>query len=160
MDQKTTTVLLRLSAGLWAVWGVFHLVLGIFLMAFTRNESPVGQLASLPMAVDISMMGQTSIYPVVPSLMQHAFNLAWIGAVITGGCVFVWKQRTSAVFFCALVGGLADVGYFLFVDLAGYAEPPGPQMTYISGGAIVLSSIAYFRGARPARLGASQEGHD
>jgi len=50
--------------------------------------------------------------------------------------------------FNAFLGGFADLGYFLFVDLAGYADPPGPQMTYICATAIALSLYAALR--RPA----------
>lgn len=38
------------------------------------------------------------------------------------------------------IGGLADLGYLLFVDLPGYVNFfPGTVMTFISGSAIVLS---------------------
>ena len=39
-----------------------------------------------------------------------------------------------------MVGGLADVGYLLFVDLPGYVNFfPGTVMTFVSGLAIILS---------------------
>ncbi len=39
-----------------------------------------------------------------------------------------------------MVGGLADLGYLLFVDLPGHVNFfPGTLMTFISGGAVVLS---------------------
>ncbi|MGB0493663.1 MAG: hypothetical protein ACPGHY_04775 [Paracoccaceae bacterium] len=39
-----------------------------------------------------------------------------------------------------LTGGLADVGYFLFLDLRGFVHFfPGTVMTLISGSAIMLS---------------------
>ena len=38
------------------------------------------------------------------------------------------------------IGGLADLGYLLFVDLPGYVNFfPGAVMTFVSGSAIVLS---------------------
>ena len=43
------------------------------------------------------------------------------------------------------VGGLADLGYFLFVDLGGFAMfVPGTVMTLISASAIVLSGWVWF----------------
>lgn len=45
----------------------------------------------------------------------------------------------------ALVGGLADLGYFLFLDLGGYVEfVPGTVMTIVSATAIIVSFTAYF----------------
>lgn len=46
----------------------------------------------------------------------------------------------TAVWVTALIGGLADIGYFLFVDLGGFVNfVPGTVMTLISAAAIVLS---------------------
>ncbi|MEL6309764.1 MAG: hypothetical protein AAFQ52_16600, partial [Chloroflexota bacterium] len=50
-----------------------------------------------------------------------------------------------AIFITAMVGGLADIRYFIFIDLGGYANfVPGTVMTIVSASAIVLSLIAYF----------------
>jgi hypothetical protein len=44
------------------------------------------------------------------------------------------------VLLAALVGGLADAGYFLFLDLGGFVHfVPGSVMTIFSGSAILLS---------------------
>ncbi len=49
------------------------------------------------------------------------------------------------MFLAALVGGLADVGYFLFLDLGGYVKfAPGTVMTIFSSVAIITSFVAYF----------------
>lgn len=46
----------------------------------------------------------------------------------------------TAISVSAMVGGLADLGYLIFVDFAGYATFfPGTLMTIIAGSAIVLS---------------------
>ncbi len=55
------------------------------------------------------------------------------------------KKSANAIFLCALVGGLADLGYFIFVDLEGLAPPVGTVMTLFSGGAIIFSFYAYFK---------------
>ncbi len=44
--------------------------------------------------------------------------------------------------------GLADFGCFIFVDLLGYADPLGPQMTYIMATAIALSLYVYVKADR------------
>jgi hypothetical protein len=60
--------------------------------------------------------------------------------------VFLYLEvKTQAIFLAALTGGLADLGYFLFLDLGGYVNfIPGTLMTLISGEAIVLSFYSYF----------------
>jgi hypothetical protein len=46
----------------------------------------------------------------------------------------------TAIWVTAMVGGLADLGYLLFVDLPGYVNFfPGTVMTLISASAIILS---------------------
>lgn len=60
---------------------------------------------------------------------------------------FIWRRSPPAIFIGALVGGLADVGYFLFLDLGGYVNfVPGTVMTLVSSSAIILSFGAYFSG--------------
>ena len=51
----------------------------------------------------------------------------------------------------ALVAGLADIGYFLFMDLGGFVHfVPGTLMTLICLTAIISSGIAYRRVAKSA----------
>ena len=55
---------------------------------------------------------------------------------------FVIKPRgvVVAMFLAGLVGGLADIGSFLFLDLGGFVNfVPGKVMTLISASAILLS---------------------
>ena len=135
---------LRVSAVLWAIWGLFHLsLLGIIVLL--SQEHPVGAFQAVPEVVGFDMFGMANRLAVIASLKQHAFNLGWIGAAVTVGSVFVWKKNVNAIFFCALLGGFADLGYFLFVDLPGFADPPGPQMTYICVAAIASSFYVYFK---------------
>jgi CHASE2 domain-containing sensor protein len=77
---------------------------------------------------------------------QHGFNLLWIGAVTTVCAAFLWRRSTPAIFLAAMVAGLADIGYFLFLDLGGYVNfVPGTVMTLICASAITLSFFARFR---------------
>ena len=76
---------------------------------------------------------------------QHGFNLLWIGVVTTICAFFVWKRSTSAIFLAALVAGLADIGYFLFMDLGGHVNfVPGTLMTLICA-AVIRPTIAEAR---------------
>ena len=50
----------------------------------------------------------------------------------------------TAIWVTAMVGGLADLGYLLFVDFPGYVNfVPGTIMTFVSGTAIVLSFLVW-----------------
>ena len=40
-------------------------------------------------------------------------------AVDRQGAVFIWRGSTVAIVLATLVGGLADAGYFIFVDDLG-----------------------------------------
>jgi len=77
---------------------------------------------------------------------QHGFNLFWIGIVTFISAFFVWKGNRNAIFLAAITGGLADLGYFLFMDLGGFVNfIPGTVMTIVSSLAIILSFYAYFK---------------
>ena len=77
---------------------------------------------------------------------QHGFNLLWIGIVTFVSAFFIWKGNKNAIFLAAITGGLADLGYFMFLDLGGYVNfIPGSLMTFVSGSAIILSFYAYFK---------------
>ena len=77
---------------------------------------------------------------------QHGFNLLWIGAVTTICAFFVWSGSKPAMLLAMLVAGLADIGYFLFMDLGGFVNfVPGTAMTLICLAAVVLSVIALSR---------------
>lgn len=78
---------------------------------------------------------------------QHGWNLAWFGVVTMVGAVFIWQKSAPAIFVTAMVGGLADLGYFLFLDLGGFVKfMPGTVMTIVSSLAIVLSVVAFYKG--------------
>ena len=87
-------------------------------------------------------------YPAAASaiIAQHGFNLFWIGLVTFISAFFVWKGNKNAIFLAAIVGGLADLGYFLFLDLGGFVKfVPGTIMTLVSASAIILSFYAHFK---------------
>ncbi|MGB0876055.1 MAG: hypothetical protein ACPGVY_13625 [Mycobacterium sp.] len=141
-------IALRVAAVLWFVWGVFHVIVGITVIQLLAGEHPEGALSSVPAVVDVEFFGTDSTFAIIASLQQNGFNLAWFGLIVTIASVFVWRVCKLAVVTSIVVGGLADLGYFLYVDLPGYAEPPGPQMTYIMVAAIGLSVYAYFTSDR------------
>ena len=85
---------------------------------------------------------------------QHGFNLGWIGAFTLIGAFYIWRGSVTAMFFTGIVGGLADVGYFVFMDLGGFVNfVPGTIMTLISSAAILLSVWAWTRTRAQSRNG-------
>ncbi len=154
---------LKVAAALWLVWGLVHLGAGTLSLSGTTQELVQNIADAVPaesLAVD---------YPAAAGaiLDQHAWNLAWFGAVAMIGAVFIWRENRTAIWVTALVGGLADVGYFLFLDLGGHVNfVPGTVMTIFSATAIVLSGWVWLatRGSQghemaPTTLGSTPGGN-
>ncbi|MEO0447198.1 MAG: hypothetical protein AAF191_14080 [Verrucomicrobiota bacterium] len=127
---------LRIAAVLWVIWGLVHTLAGVLILS--------GDTTSGFQAIADAVPPETLVmeYPAAVGgvLRQHAWNLAWFGLTTLVGSVFVWKGSWTGIWVTALVGGLADLGYFFFVDLAGFAKfVPGTIMTIVSALAIILS---------------------
>ena len=151
MSNSTTTILLRISAVLWVIWGLVHVLAG----AMTISSDTPQAVANIADAVDSESLNVAYPEAAGAVINQHGFNLLWIGAVTTICAVFVWRRSRTAIFLAALVAGFADIGYFLFMDLGGYVNfVPGTVMTLICATAVLLSFAACFRmrqndGSRP-----------
>ncbi len=133
--------LLRVSAALWLIWGLVHAFAGVMTIA---QDTPQAVQAIAdgtdPVLLEID-------YPDAAGAIinQHGFNLLWIGVVTTICAVFVWRGSAAAIFLAAITGGLADVGYFIFLDLGGFVNfVPGTVMTIFSATAIATSFYVYF----------------
>ncbi|MEL6105681.1 MAG: hypothetical protein AAFU85_06590 [Planctomycetota bacterium] len=128
--------MLKITAFLWVIWGLVHVLAGVMTISQDTPEAVQGIAdAVAPETLDV-------FYPDAAGAIinQHGFNLLWIGAVTTICAVFVWRRSKPAIFLAALVAGLADIGYFLFMDLGGHVHfVPGTVMTLICAAAIGLS---------------------
>lgn len=143
--QRLDSPLLKVAGVLWVIWGLVHVFAGVMTMALDTGAA----VAGIADAVDPKTLQMGYPDAVGAIVNQHGFNLAWIGLTTIVGGVFVWRGSKVAIFVSALVGGLADVGYFVFIDLGGYARfVPGTVMTLVSATAVVLSAYVYFRGER------------
>lgn len=127
---------LKAAAVLWVVWGLVHMLAGVLTIAQPAPDS-IGGVAD---AVDPAVF-HSSYHAATDALInQHGFNLFWIGLTTLVAAVFIWRKSRTAAWVAALVGGLADVGYFLFMDLGGHVNfMPGTLMTLVSGSAVVLT---------------------
>lgn len=145
-SKPTRSRLLIGAALLWLVWGAVHAFAGI--MTILGDTGPAMQ--AIADAVDPAVFQMELPEAAGAILNQHGFNLLWFGAVTMVCAWFIWRRNTAAIFIAALVSGLADLGYFLFLDLGGYVNfVPGTVMTLMSSAAIILSFVYYFH-TKPA----------
>ncbi len=142
-DRQPVNTLLRVAAGLWVIWGLVHMFAGIVTIGRDTPEAVQGIADDVePAVLDVA-------YPDAAGAIidQHGFNLLWIGAVTLVCAFFIWRRSLNAVLLAALVGGLADIGYFVFMDLGGYVNfIPGTLMTLVSASAIITSFTAAYLG--------------
>ncbi len=149
---SNTKLFLKISAVLWVIWGLVHMFAGIM----TISQDTPGAVAGIADAMDASQLADT-FHPAVGAIInQHGFNLLWIGAFTVVGGVYIWRHSIMAIFMTAIVGWVTDVGYFIYIDLGGFANfVPGTVMTIISTAAVVLSFWAYFTGMRTQKSDAA-----
>ncbi|GAB5555291.1 MAG: hypothetical protein Sapg2KO_48820 [Saprospiraceae bacterium] len=144
--MKNLSLLFKISAILWIIWGVVHIFAGVMTMKGVLTDDISASVSGIADAVNPETLQMQ--YPKAAGAIigQHGFNLFWIGIVTFICAFFVWKGNKNAIFLAAITGGLADLGYFLFMDLGAYVNfVPGTVMTLISGSAIILSFYAHFK---------------
>lgn len=147
--MKNASILLKVASVLWIIWGLVHIMAGVFTMNFVLSGDITGSIAGIADAVDPITLQMDHPEAAGAIIGQHGFNLFWIGIVTFLCAFFIWKGNTKAIFLAALTGGLADLGYFLFMDLGGYVNfVPGTVMTLVSGSAIIITFYVYFKGRK------------
>lgn len=144
--MKNLKLLYKISALLWIVWGLVHILAGVLTMNFILSGDIASSIAGIADAVDPATLQME--YPKAAGAIigQHGFNLFWIGLVTLISAFYIWRGNKNAIFLAAITGGLADLGYFIFMDLGGYVNfMPGTLMTIVSGLAIILSFYAFYK---------------
>ena len=142
--MKNHSILLKIVAILWLIWGAVHILAGVMTMNFIISGDTAGAVSGIADAVDPAALQLD--YPAAAGaiLGQHGFNLFWIGLVTLICAFYIWRKNKNAIFLAAITGGLADLGYFLFMDLGGFVNfVPGTVMTLFSAAAIILSFYVY-----------------
>jgi len=138
--------LLKISAVLWIIWGLVHILAGVLTMNFVLSGNIASAINGIADALDPATLQMEYPKAAGAVIANHGFNLFWIGIVTFISGFFVWKGNKNAIFLAAIVGGLADLAYFIFMDLGGYVNfVPGTIMTIVSSLAIILSFYAYFK---------------
>lgn len=144
--MKNLSTLLKIAAVLWVVWGLVHMFAGVITIFFVSTGDITSAVSGIADAVDPVSLQMN--YPTASGaiIAQHGFNLLWIGIITLISAFYIWNGNKNAIFLAALTGGLADLGYFLFMDLGGFVNfVPGTIMTIVSALAIILSFYAYFK---------------
>ena len=144
--MKNLSVLLKISAILWIIWGLVHILAGVMTIKGILTHDISAAVAGIADAVDPSTL--QIAYPKAAGAIigQHGFNLLWIGLITFIAAFSIWRGNKNAIFLAAITGGLADLGYFLFLDLGGFVKfVPGTVMTIISSFAIITSFYYYFK---------------
>lgn len=137
---------LKIAAGLWVIWGLVHLLAGVIVL----TSDATGGVQAIADAVDPALLAAEYHAAVGGIFNQHGWNLGWFGIATIVGGVLIWRQNVTAIWVTGMIGGLADIGYLLFVDLPGFVHfVPGTVMTVVSGTAIVLSFWVW-RATKPA----------
>lgn len=145
-SDEMNKAFLKIAAILWIVWGLVHILAGVMTDKFILSNDITGAVAGIADKVDPATL--IADYPAASGAIigQHGFNLLWIGIVTVICGFYIWKGNKNAISLAAICGGLADLGYFLFIDLGGYSNfMPGTVMTLFSGSAVVLSFVAHFK---------------
>lgn len=149
--MKNLKILFKIASVLWVIWGLVHILAGVLTMNFILSGDIPSAIAGIADAIDPATLQME--YPKAAGAIigQHGFNLFWIGIVTFISAFYVWKGNKNAIFLAAITGGLADLGYFLFMDLGGYVKfMPGTVMTIVSSLAIILSFYAHFKSNKEA----------
>lgn len=102
------SVLLKTSSVLWVIWGFVHVFFGVMIII---GDAASG-IQAIGNAVDLPKIDYP--YALGAIMNQHGWNLVWFGAVTTVGGVLIWKGNNTAIWVSAMIGGLADLGYFRF----------------------------------------------
>ncbi|WP_299531737.1 hypothetical protein [Ulvibacterium sp.] len=150
--MKNRSVLFKISAVLWIIWGLVHILAGVMTMKGVLTDDISASIAGIADAVDSNILQMD--YPKAAGAIigQHGFNLLWIGLVTFLSAFYIWKGNKNSIFLAAITGGLADLGYFLFMDLGDYVKFfPGTVMTIVSSLAIITSFYAHFKNRKPDR---------
>ncbi|MEL6216766.1 MAG: hypothetical protein AAFQ99_13960 [Pseudomonadota bacterium] len=132
---------LKVAALLWVICGLVHAFSGVIIVSGTATAG----FQALGDAVDPAAV-VNDYHPVVGAVLnQHGWILLWVGIATVIGAFFVWRANTTAIWVVAMIAGLFDVGYFVFLDLGGFVNFfPGTLMTIVSATAVILSAPAWF----------------
>lgn len=143
--MKKSRILFILSAVLWLIWGLVHILAGVMTMKGVMSGDIASSISGIADAIDPKSVQMD--YPKAAGAIigQHGFNLLWIGIVTAVCSYYILKENRHALILAAITGGLADLGYYFFLDLGGFVNfIPGTLMTVFSASAILSGYFASY----------------
>lgn len=123
----------RTGAIFYGLWGVLHVAGGIALFADANSHGADKMLRTM------NNGATTGGIPAIPSGIAdglaefHAFNLAWIGLLVTVIAVTMnWRNNRTGYWLNLAIVAAADLGLILFMVVPGYMSLadswPGPLL--------------------------------
>ncbi len=135
-----SSVFLKVASVLWILWGLVHTLAGVM----TISNDTAAAVQAIADGAEPSLLAIAYPDAVGAIINQHGWNLLWGGVVTIVGAIYIWRSNVTAIYVTAIIGGLLDLGYFMFLDLGGYVNfVPGTVMTLVSSLAIILSITAH-----------------
>ncbi|MEM8561631.1 MAG: hypothetical protein AAGF57_05320 [Pseudomonadota bacterium] len=129
-------LLLKISAGLWLVWGLLHVAHGL-VVAFhdlVAAGQSIADATATPTMSDDYYLALTGLF------QQHGWNRILFGIAAIVSAFYLWNGSRSAIWITAFFGGLTELGFFFLNTIPGYNSfVPAYTMLIVAATAIVLS---------------------
>ena len=92
MSKKSTSILLKVAAALWLVWGLVHAIAGGLTITLDTSQAVAGIADAVdPATLDMAYPGAAGAI-----INQHGFNLLWAGYLLDSGDHYIlWSQKSS-----------------------------------------------------------------
>uniref|UniRef100_A0A0G4F710 Uncharacterized protein n=1 Tax=Chromera velia CCMP2878 TaxID=1169474 RepID=A0A0G4F710_9ALVE len=146
MNPETINAILKWVAfGCFLEWGLIHLMAGGIVLsgAFKGDLAKplVGICEAAPQSLKREVENTRKWSDLnVRILIQHGFNLFFVGIWSLLDCYFV-LQLNRWSFFLSLWPWMADVAYFIAIDLKHYGSVVAEAQTYIISTALVCTAF-------------------
>ena len=93
MNQRTAALLLKISAVLWVIWGLVHMLAGVLTTNFVLTGDIASAIGGIADGVDAATLQMTYPDALGGILGQHGFNLLWFGVVtLIGRHLYLARQ--------------------------------------------------------------------
>jgi hypothetical protein len=127
----------RIGAVGYALWGVIHMLGGAAMLATLANDGGTAYLAMVATAMPVTLLPVITAGPVTAVFAFHAYNLVWLGAVVTLIAVTLnWHKDRSGYWLNLAIVSATDLG------LLGTTLAPGYMLARDGAIGLVLWAIA------------------
>ena len=133
----------RAGATFFLLWGILHVVGGAALLATSMTDGAQGMLGMIDNGAAASGVGSIPTGIADGLARFHAFNLLWMGLLVSGIAIRMnWKNSWAGYWINLVVVVAADVGLLVYFVAPGYMPAadaiPGPLL---AGLAVAFATI-------------------